>query len=128
MTLGGRIEMRYGVWFGLAAGSSAAVLASTLAVAQAVAPTTGTAADNGNTLEEVVVTARRRVEPLQDVPVTVDVVSAAAIEARGIHTEADLQMAVPGLTVMSGNNNNILNYVIPELGVVLVARILPPGL
>jgi iron complex outermembrane recepter protein len=78
--------MRYGVWFGLAAGSSAAVLASTLAVAQAVAPTTGTAADNGNTLEEVVVTARRRVESLQDVPVTVDVVSAAAIEARGIHT------------------------------------------
>ena len=120
--------MRYGVWFGLAAGSSAAVLASTLAVAQAVAPTTGTAADNGNTLEEVVVTARRRVEPLQDVPVTVDAVSAAAIEARGIHTEADLQMAVPGLTVMSGNTNNILNYVIPELGVVLVARILPPGL
>jgi iron complex outermembrane receptor protein len=104
--------MRYGVWFGLAAGSSAAVLVSTLAVAQAVAPTTGAAADNGNTLEEVVVTARRRAESLQDVPVTVDAVSAAAIETRGIHTEADLQIAVPGLNVISGNNGNILNYVI----------------
>jgi iron complex outermembrane recepter protein len=104
--------MRYGSSFGLAAGSLAAVLASTSAMAQAVPTANAAAADNGAQLDEVVVTARRRAESLQDVPVTVAVVNAAALETQGIHTEADLQLAIPGLTVRSGNNSNELNYVI----------------
>ncbi|MDE2410273.1 MAG: TonB-dependent receptor [Sphingomonadales bacterium] len=61
--------------------------------------------------DEIVVTARRRSESLQDVPVAVAALSAAAIEARGIHSEADLQLAIPGLMVLSANNNNEINYV-----------------
>jgi iron complex outermembrane receptor protein len=102
--------MRKGSSFGLAAGSLAAVLASTSATA-ADGPADAAAADSGTQLDEIVVTARRRAESLQDVPVTVAVVNAAALETRGIHTEADLQIAIPGLTVRTSNNSNELNYV-----------------
>src|SRR5579862_5570850 len=103
--------MRYGSSFGWAAGSLAAVLASTSAMGEAAASNVAVA-DNGAQLDEIVVTARRRAESLQDVPVTVAVVNAAALETRGIHTEADLQLAIPGLTVRTSNNSNELNYVI----------------
>src|SRR5882757_1913113 len=77
-------SMRNGSSFGLAAGSLAAVLASTSAMAEA-GPANAAAADSGTQLDEIVVTARRRAESLQDVPVTVAVVNAAALETRGIH-------------------------------------------
>jgi len=41
------------------------------------------ASEGGRTLEEIVVTARRREESLQDTPVTINVFSADEIEARG---------------------------------------------
>jgi iron complex outermembrane receptor protein len=103
--------MRYGFSFGLAAGSVAVVLASTSAWAQAGSAPEATAADSGGQLDEVVVTARRRAEALQDVPVAVAVVNAATLETRGIHTEADLQLSIPGLIVRTSNNSNELNYV-----------------
>jgi iron complex outermembrane recepter protein len=101
--------MRYGVSFGLAAGSLAAVLASTSVMSQDVPAAAG---DSAAPLDEVVVTARRREEALADVPVAVAVMNAAAIETRGIKTEADLQLAMPGVVVRSSNNSNQLNYVI----------------
>lgn len=108
--------MRNGSSFGLAAGSLAAVLATTSAMATpeagAEADAPAAAADSSAQLDEIVVTARRRAESLQNVPVTVAVVNAAALETRGIHTEADLQLAIPGLTVRTSNNSNELNYVI----------------
>ncbi len=74
--------------------------------------TAGAAVDSVGELEQVVVTARRRAEALADVPVAVSVLSAAALETRGIKTEADLQLAMPGVVVRSSNNSNQLNYVI----------------
>lgn len=108
--------MRLGLSFSLIASSVAAVLAANAAQAQAVtahsdATAEGADASGGGGLDEIVVTARRRSEALQNVPVAVDVVNAAELVTRGIHTEADLQIAVPGLTVVAGNNNNELNYV-----------------
>lgn len=105
--------MRYVFWFGLTASSAAAVLASTFAVAQTRSTAVDAGADTGGgSLDEIVVTARRRAESLENVPVAVNVVNAAAIETRGIQTQADLQIAIPGLTVVAGNNNNELNFVI----------------
>jgi iron complex outermembrane receptor protein len=101
--------MRTGVSFGLAVGSLAGLLGSTAVMAQ---ETAGAAVDSGGELEQVVVTARRRAEALADVPVAVSVLSAAALETRGIKTEADLQLAMPGVVVRSSNNSNQLNYVI----------------
>lgn len=51
------------------------------------------------TLEEIVVTARRRDESLQDVPLTVNAVSSEQIENLNIRHFEDLQGVVPGLTL-----------------------------
>lgn len=64
------------------------------------------------TLAEVVVTARRRAENLENVPATVAVLSAQALESRGIQTQADLQTVVPGLVVRTVQNQNMLNFVL----------------
>lgn len=55
-------------------------------------------ASEGGTLEEVVVTARRREENLQEVPVAVTALSAASLDAAGVVNTMDLTQAVPGLT------------------------------
>src|ERR1700710_1454620 len=99
--------MRYSSAF-KAALPLAALFASTAALAQS-ADTSATGA-SGSQLDEVLVTARRRDEALADVPVAVTVMNAAALEARGVHTEADLQIAMPGVVVRTSNNSNQLNY------------------
>jgi len=60
--------------------------------------------------EELVVTARRRAESLQDTPVAVTVISGAALEDRGLVSTTDLDQAVPNLQfttygTLSGNNS-----------------------
>ena len=55
--------------------------------------------DDGVTrLEDIVVTAQRRSENLQDVPVAVTALSAAALESKGIASTTDLSAVTPGLT------------------------------
>lgn len=58
--------------------------------------------DAGAQLEEVLVTARRREENIQRVPITVQVISPQALAAQNVETVADLQYLVPGL---SGSQN-----------------------
>ncbi len=50
-------------------------------------------------LQEVVVTAQRRSERLQDVPLTVNAVSADQLQTAGISNVQDLKVLVPGLSV-----------------------------
>ena len=52
-------------------------------------------------LEEVVVTAERRTEKAQDIPVAITAVSAADLEARGVRQAGDLTAAVPNLLLNS---------------------------
>jgi iron complex outermembrane recepter protein len=63
-------------------------------------------------LAEVVVTAQRREENQERVPVSVTALTEAMLESKGIQTEADLQAAVPGLTVQSYKSQNILAFAI----------------
>lgn len=51
------------------------------------------------TLEEIVVTAERRVASLQDTPISIEAFNAEAIEQRGIKGVQDLGSQVPGLTL-----------------------------
>lgn len=83
--------------------STALVMLPNLAGAQA--------ASTGG-VEEVVVTAERRSENVERVPVSVAVLSADALAKRNITTEADLPFAVPGLTVRVGATANEQNYAI----------------
>lgn len=59
---------------------------------------------------EVTVTARRRAEDLQKVPAVVSALGAKDLESRSIVTEADLQIAVPGLTVRQTEGQNQLTF------------------
>lgn len=62
------------------------------------------AADDGSafTLEEVIVTARRKQEDLQTVPLSVVAFSADSLEKRSISSLGDLGQVVPNLTVGTG--------------------------
>lgn len=78
----------------LLAGVGLMVLAPlTPALAQSAAP----AKDQSFAIEEVVVTAQKREEFLQDVPIAVTAVTGAALEAKGVNSSMDLTNVVPGL-------------------------------
>ncbi|MET0497946.1 MAG: TonB-dependent receptor [Steroidobacteraceae bacterium] len=59
-------------------------------------------------LEQVIVTAQRREQNLQEVPIAVTAVTGAMAEARGIRTTDDLNMAVPGLNVSRSISTGLL--------------------
>jgi iron complex outermembrane receptor protein len=56
----------------------------------------------GATLEEIVVTAQRREENLQDVPISIIALTGAMLEETGIRDPRDLQTFVPGMQFQSG--------------------------
>ncbi len=70
------------------------------AAADAAAP----AADVG--LAEVIVTAQRRTERLQDVPISVSVYSQATMDAQGTRDIDGLARLTPGVTFVRGSINN----------------------
>jgi iron complex outermembrane receptor protein len=53
-------------------------------------------------LDEVVVTARRREESLQDVPVAVSAFGTGQLEARGVEDLGDLNAVVPNVSLYGG--------------------------
>lgn len=77
--------------------------------AEDLAETAGTAeaaADNAP-LEEITVTARHRVENLQDVPIAVSAVTARDLEASGNSSIRQIQSQVPSLSILGFNPRNI---------------------
>lgn len=70
--------------------------------AQAAEPQTETEAGAGPTQDDIVVTARRRTERLQDVPDAVTAISAVTIENSGIDKVDDFARLVPNLTFRNG--------------------------
>lgn len=96
---------------------STSLASSALAQSQAT-QVTGETPDGQQTsasarsVEEVVVTARRREERLADVPVSVTALSAEALDEQRILTEADLQAATPGLSVRQTSSSNQTNFAI----------------
>lgn len=59
---------------------------------------------DANSLDEVVVTARKREERLQDVPLTITALSAAAIEKSGVDSLFDINALAPGLNYQNAQN------------------------
>jgi iron complex outermembrane receptor protein len=68
------------------------------------------AASAGPGLEEIVVTARRREEKLQSVPVSVTAFTGAQIEQNQVATFSDLTHLVPSMTVFSGTSRYSQNF------------------
>ncbi|MBS0394164.1 MAG: TonB-dependent receptor [Proteobacteria bacterium] len=72
--------------------------AVTAAAALPVAARAQTAASDAS-LEEVIVTAQRKSERLQDVPIAISAISSADLESRGVRQAGDIASAVPNLTL-----------------------------
>ncbi|HEY9547451.1 MAG TPA: TonB-dependent receptor [Solimonas sp.] len=106
-TIGGGVLLSPATVF--AAADAQADVLPTLAVPQAPPATPAVPADDRPVLlEEVIVTARKREEPLQDVPVSVSAFNADQLDARGIQDVRDLTTAVPGLTVTDLGGYNLI--------------------
>lgn len=59
---------------------------------------------------EIIVTARRRDETLSTVPAAITALSSNDLIERGVHTDSDLQLVAPGLTIRQTQGNNSLTY------------------
>jgi iron complex outermembrane recepter protein len=77
-------------------------------------------------LEEVIVTARKREEALQDTPVAISAFSAEALQIAGIANTRDLQESVPGL-IFSEQGNKSPSIFIRGIGQKEANAALDPG-
>ena len=78
----------------------AVVLAASLHAGDVHAQAPAEARPSG-TLEEVVVTARRREEAVQDIPITIQVLDGRSLIDQGVLRPVELQYAVPGFVVQN---------------------------
>jgi iron complex outermembrane receptor protein len=79
----------------------------------------GTRADSKTSLikpEEIIVTATKRAQSLQDVPIAVSVVNAAVLEQSQVNDLIDLQTLVPTLRVTQLQNSSQTNFLIRGFG------------
>jgi iron complex outermembrane receptor protein len=84
-----------------------AALTSVMAVIVAVptrAQTVASAPAPTSDFEEIVVTARKRVESFQNVPITVNVFTAQTIQSAGIESPRDFVAMVPNMTLVETQN------------------------
>jgi len=77
-----------------------------------------TAEGDETTLSAITVTAQKREEQLQDVPISITVVSAQLLQDTGTRDIKDLQIVVPGLTVTSTANEALTTARIRGIGTV----------
>ncbi|HEY2358362.1 MAG TPA: TonB-dependent receptor plug domain-containing protein, partial [Phenylobacterium sp.] len=90
----------------MAVTSSAAAQTVPAPVAASVADAARPAADEGATVNEILVTARRQVERAIDVPVPLSALSGEALEKTGAYTLADIQNQVPSMVAFNSNPRN----------------------
>jgi iron complex outermembrane recepter protein len=101
----------------LAAGVAAIVFAGpALAQADPQSSETETTADQGG-LADIIVTATKRSENLQDVPVSISAIGQEQLASRGVTTSGDLGMVVPNLQVSSQYGETSPNFSLRGVGV-----------
>ena len=100
----------------LTALSVAAIISIAMPPSAARAQTAATAADSDR-IEAVVVTARRRVENLQDVPVAVTAVTADQLQTADVKTLEDMNAFAPNVKISAGRaTNSTINAYIRGVG------------
>jgi outer membrane receptor protein involved in Fe transport len=73
-------------------------------------------AQNNTVIEELVVTAQKKEEALQDVPIAVSAFSQDTLEAQKIDGGPNLQLAIPNVTFAKSNFTNSFNFQIRGIG------------
>ena len=81
----------------------------------ATAQTDAAQTDTGG-IPDVVVTAQRQSEVLQNVPIAVTAFTAAALQAQQINTTSDLQLTLPNITFTKGNFTSSSSFNIRGIG------------
>jgi outer membrane receptor protein involved in Fe transport len=87
--------------------------ASAAPIAPALSPS-----DQPTTVDEIVVTAQKRTQSLQDVPIVVTAVSRQLMQDTGVRDIKDLAVLVPGLTVTSTTSETSTSARIRGIGTV----------
>jgi iron complex outermembrane recepter protein len=95
------------------------------AVTLALAAPAARAAESEDTLEEVVVTAERREQNLQDVPISATVFTAEELDRRGILDLNDIQTVAPSVAINVVNRSTFVN--IRGVGIAQSAPTSSPG-
>lgn len=101
----------------LAASASIVVLVA-LAAGAAQAQSPAPAGKDTTTVSDIVVTAQKREQRLQDVPIEVQSLPASKLQAAGVADIKDLQILTPGLTVTSTSSEAITSIRIRGVGTV----------
>ena len=86
------------------------LLQTSTALAQTTQPQAASDASSSSGTGDIIVTAQRRSESLERTPVAVAVIGNESLAKQVVVSEADLQIATPGLTVKAGQSSNQLNY------------------
>ena len=74
--------------------------------------------ERANTVDEIIVTAQKREQKLQDVPIVVTSLSQQVLEGAGVRDIKDLQILTPGLTVTSTSSETVTTARIRGVGTV----------
>ena len=90
------------------AGASVLAMAASAQAQTSSAPGASAPAEEA-TLGEIVVTARRKSESLQEVPQTVNAVTSDTLQKLNIRKFEDVQTVVPGLSLASANTGFAAN-------------------
>jgi iron complex outermembrane recepter protein len=98
--------------------AGASCLALSFAVALPAIAQDETAAENRRTFGEIVVTAQKREQSLQDVPVSVQALDTQILEDAGIKDIKDLTILTPGLLVTSTTSDAVTTARIRGVGTV----------
>src|SRR5260221_596876 len=99
-----------GIHTRLAAGCSLGILCCSVSAEAQNLPSSARQSTDVSDIPEIIVTAQRRNENLQDVPIGVSAVSAAQLEMQGITSTLDSGRAVPSLIV-----TQTFGYVLPRI-------------
>ncbi|MFT6956814.1 MAG: iron complex outermembrane receptor protein [Halieaceae bacterium] len=86
------------------------------ALALGGASTQATAQANANALEEIIVTASKRSQSLQDVPMAITAFNEQLIRQAGIDNADDLAILTPSLTISTGNQPFTASFRIRGIG------------
>jgi outer membrane receptor protein involved in Fe transport len=88
----------------LAAVGLSQVSAQNASANTAAAPSSGPPAEQSETqLAEVIVTANKRSQPINEVGMSITAISGSSLQAQGVNSPLDLGQVVPGLTVQPTN-------------------------
>ncbi|HEX6860793.1 MAG TPA: TonB-dependent receptor [Caulobacteraceae bacterium] len=98
----------------------------TFLIVRANGPQSGSAAGGGAEVEALIVTAQKREEDIQDVPIAISAFTQEALDAQKIEGGFDLLKAIPNVT-FSKNNFTSYNFSIRGIGTKAISATTDPG-